>query len=273
MTFLKVFTMNSLRRRINQIKGFSNYFSVSKVYSNKTMFKYMNLETALISLENGSIRFSEPDVWRDSFESRFYSADYCNIKHCPAKDTPKLYACCFTYKKVSEAAWTTYNANQKGLGAKCVQFVINVDAFRKELTKTLSTNDNIYEGRIDYTIGDSIISQLHTVNSPYYNELRTKFGLEMFLSLMLIKRNSFAHEQELRIFINKDNDNTKCKSSLDIPINWVNVIEKIYLAEDVSKMEMKIVVDMCKAKGININLISKQAIYGKSSGKQIVFSK
>lgn len=265
--------MNNFKRRINTIKGFKTYFSVGKVYSNKIMFKYMNLETALLSLDNGSLRFSEPNVWRDSFERRFYTADYCQIKHCPASDTPKLYACCFTYKKVSEAAWTTYNANQKGLGAKCVQFVIKVDAFRNEIIKALSANDCIYEGRIDYTLGDSVISQLHTANSPYHDEIHKKFGLDMFLSLMLLKRSSFAHEQELRVFIKKDGDNTKRKDTVDVPIKWANIIDKIYLAEDFSDMEMKIFIKMCIAKGIDKNIISKQAIYGKPSEKQIAFSK
>ena len=124
-----------------------------------------------------------------------------------------MYACCFTYKKVSEAAWTTYNANQKGLGAKCVQFVINVNAVRNEVVNALNSNDCIYEGRIDYTLGDSIIRQLHTVSSPYYNEIRNNFRLDLFLSLMLLKRSSFMHEQELRVFVKKKGDDRKCKAS------------------------------------------------------------
>lgn len=141
--------MKNLKRKINLIKGSANYYTAGKAYTNKTMFKYMNLETALLSLYGGTLRFSEPDVWRDSFESRFYTANYQNIKHCPTSDTPKLYACCFTYKKVSEAAWTTYNSGHRGLGAKCVQFVINVDRFRQELQLTQNGQNRIYEGRID----------------------------------------------------------------------------------------------------------------------------
>lgn len=265
--------MNNLKRKIRLKKGYSNYFSIGNVYRNKTMYKYMNLETALLCIEQGSIRFSEPDVWRDSFESRFYTADFQNIKHCPATDTPKLYACCFTYKKVSEAAWTTYNAEKKGLGSKCIQLVLNVEQFRNELIKSLSNQDCIYEGRIDYSLGDSVIQKLHTSSSPFYAEIHNRFNLETFLSLMLLKRSSFSHEQELRIFIKKNGDIKKNKSSYDIPINWNNVIGKIYLAEDFSNMEMKLFIDMCKVKGINPNIISKQSIYGKATDKQIVFSR
>ena len=265
--------MEKLSRKIQLIKGISNYFSAGQVYTNKTMFKYMNLETALLCLEHGNIRFAEPDTWRDSFESRFYTADYQNIKHCPSSDTPKLYACCFTYKKVSEAAWSVYNADQKGLGARCVQFVIKVDAFRKELRNALNSKDCVYEGRIDYSLGDSIITHLHTTKSKYHDEIHKSFGLNLYLSLMLLKRCSFSHEEELRIFIKRDGDSIKSKSVYDVPIIWANVIDKIYLAEDFSAMEVKIFEDICKTKGINTNMISKQSIYGKTLDKQITFSK
>jgi hypothetical protein len=233
----------------------------------------MNMEVALLNFENGSIRFAEPNTWRDSFESRFYTADYNNIKHCPATDTPKLYACCFTYKKVSEAAWNTYNYNQKGLGSKCVQLVINVEKFRNELTRAINSSDCIYEGRIDYSFGDSVISKLHTIKSCFHDEIHKKFGFELFLSLMLLKRSSFSHEEELRIFIKKYNDNTKSNSFYDVPIDWTKVIDRIYLAEDFSDMEIKIFKNMCASKGIAPDIISKQSIYGKSTEKHIVFSK
>lgn len=266
-------TKKTLKRKLSLLNGMNNYYSVGKCVTNKNMFKYMNMEAALLSLEKGIIRFNEPNVWKDSFESRFYTADYKNFTYCPATATPKLYACCFTNKKVSEAAWNIYNSAEKGLGAKCVQFVINVDSFRKELIASIKSPDNIYEGKIDYSLGDSVISKLHTSSSCYHNDIHKNFGFELYLSLMLLKRSSFSHEEEYRLFIKKEGDDNKGKSFYDVPINWVNVIDGIYLAEDFSYMEEKIFKDVCLSKGIKANLISKQPIYGKSSGKQIVFSK
>ena len=199
-----------LTKKIRLVKGFGNFYSIGQIYPNQTMFKYLNLETAIVCIQRGILRFSEPDVWRDSFESRFYTADYRNIKHCPATDTPKLYACCFTYEKMSEAAWTTYNANQKGLGEKCAQFVINVEAFRRELSQAFGNDDKIYEGRVDYSIGDSVIANLHTRMSQYCTELHSKFSLGLYLSLQLLKRSTFSHERELRFFIKRDGDDLKC---------------------------------------------------------------
>ncbi len=262
-----------LTRKINLINGYSNFYSIGQIYNNQTMFKYLNLETAIVCIENGILRFSEPDVWRDSFESRFYSADYKNLKHCPATDTPKLYACCFTYKKMSEAAWTTYNANQKGLGAKCAQFVINVAAFRQILNQAIGNNDSVYEGRVEYNIGDSVIANLHTCKSQYHTELHNKFSLNLYMSLLLLKRSAFSHEKEIRFFINRSGDDLKCQSHFDAKMDWAKVISKIYLAEDVSDVEMKIFKDICIDKGISSNIITRQSIYGKSTGKHIIFAK
>ena len=59
---------------------------------NKTVYKYMDFETAIICLTSSSIRFVEPTEWYDKYEGRFYNANYIRI----CKDTyltPILYAC------------------------------------------------------------------------------------------------------------------------------------------------------------------------------------
>ena len=35
------------------------------------------------------------------------------------------------------------------------------------------------------------------------------------------------HEQKLRVFVKKKGDDRKCKASLDVSINWSNIIDKI----------------------------------------------
>ena len=81
------------------------------------IYKYLSIEIAHECIEEGNIRFSQPSMWNDGYEKRFYisNCDYSNIITEKDKSirVPKLYACCFTQNKTSEAAWKIYSYNDK----------------------------------------------------------------------------------------------------------------------------------------------------------------
>ena len=56
--------------------GQKDCFYIGERNTNRFLYKYMDLESAIISLTNGSIRFVEPYTWQDKFEGRFYRASY-----------------------------------------------------------------------------------------------------------------------------------------------------------------------------------------------------
>ena len=76
-----------------------------KVY----VYKYMTISTALICLKNNTLRFSLPTTssWKDPYESRFYSAEYHNLRLGKRDFDRRLFACCVTKNKLSEPAWIT----------------------------------------------------------------------------------------------------------------------------------------------------------------------
>ena len=95
----------------------------------RTVYKYMDMNTAIKCLEEGkfTLRFSEPTVWNDNYEKRFYKADYKQFIDTTKGDEeiPSIvYACCFTRNKTSEAAWKTYSYDK-----------VSVSALRQSQTK------------------------------------------------------------------------------------------------------------------------------------------
>ena len=106
------------------------------------LYKYLSVDSAEHSIENRTIRFSQPSVWNDGFERRFYSesCEYSNIltneERCIY--TPRLFACCFTQNITSEAAWKVYSYDNDKV---CVQFTINVDKFRMMLEEYAERNN------------------------------------------------------------------------------------------------------------------------------------
>ena len=219
------------------------------------LYKYMDLESALISLENAnnesSLRFVEPSCWEDQYESRFYNAIYDNKKD--DADAPLLYSCCFTSKRENEAAWVLYSHNRTGLASRCVEFTINKSRLRYQLAKNLE-NSKLYMGIVQYKPKE-YIDNLH---KPYigednhenavYHQYFDHFSLQVYLYLLLHKRPVFEHEREVRYFIipndqNKEkyNSNHNAKNKKDyakfVKIDWIDIIDGIKIDKSCTDYE------------------------------------
>lgn len=246
-------------------------------------FKYMDLESALLSLRYGSLRFVEPTRWEDKYEGRFYNAKYQNVSSSAA-DTPFLYASCMSYKAHNEAAWKVYSYGKVGLGAHCVQFKINRNLFRKELvtSKSIKSGSIIYEGLVTYA-SESIISNIHKKNSKKngisypnvnYGTFFYAFGLEEYLNLLLLKRDYFQHENEIRFFIvprkapkpkgkvSLKNGSLVYGDAVNIEIDWANIIDEIRIDSNCTQLEFDIFKDAC------LELLMKSNRYSSSNKRE-----
>lgn len=179
--------------------------SIGKLPTGPYLYKYMDLETALLSLTGNSLRFVEPTNWEDQYEGRFYNAKFLDVNRAPLnpKLTPFLYACCFTTKPENEAAWLLYSHNKKGLASRCVEFKLNrkklLDQINKHVVSTLV--GSLYFGSVEYLNKYEIDSLHHRRRNKLYNKYFDNFSIRNYLNLLLIKRNSFDHEKEFRFFI------------------------------------------------------------------------
>lgn len=221
-------------------------------------YKYCSLDIVLeifrknIGLQ--TIRFVEPPYWDDQFESRFYSANYKKVNMDP-NYTPKLYATCFTPRKESEPAWKIYNRDKEGLGKRCVQFKFNRIKLRQELVKNLK-NCTIVEGVVDYK-KRAEIEHIHLSDdsngkpNESYKTYFSNFTLDNYISLLLLKRTAFEHEQEVRIFIIYDNDKLSKKASnkdkaghKDVSFDWLNALEGVKVDKECEQIEIDLLQDL-----------------------------
>lgn len=248
---------NSQKKDLDYLQ-FTHKFNSER--TNTCFWKYLDLESALLCLRNGNIRFVEPTRWEDKYEGRFYNADYTKI--CPdATEYPFLYACCMSHKAHNEAAWKVYSYGKTGLGAHCVQFKINRSRLRLELIKNSENLKYIAEGDVLYC-KEEIINKLHekeiktsSVNVPNDNYLNffMGFGFGKYINLLLLKRDYFQHEHETRIFLiprNAPQEKSKLSGSqygtyIDIPIDWGNIIEEVRIDSKCTSLEYDLLKEAC----------------------------
>ena len=264
-----------LRNRIK--KSGITIESIGNLPTGPYLYKYMDLESALRSIDGNSLRFVEPTNWEDQYEGRFYNAKFLDVNRAPLNPdlTPFLYACCFTTKPENEAAWILYSHNRKGLASRCVQFRFN----RKKLLERISNHvinslvGSLYYGRVEY-LKKIDIDNLHhkRYNATLYQKYFDNFNMRSYLNLLLLKRDSFEHEKEIRIFIvpnsgkiktrrtkkgrfsqnGKMGKKIKPQDEIVNIITWSDLIDEVKIDKNCSPFEKQLLID--KLKNINPNI-------------------
>ena len=248
------------------------YYKIGELSHAHHFYKYMSLDFALDCIENNKICFVEPSRWQDKYERRFYEADYSK-QTSNKEDCPLLYSTCVTMTRFNEAAWKLYTYGKTGLGATCVEFQINKFRFRRQLVNAASEGDKIYEGEVMYC-SQSMIDNIHkreieekgsNVPNKYYDKyVKRNEGvsyLNNYMNLLLMKRDAFKHENETRFFIQKngkensekarmiiENDKVFWGETLELDINWIDVIEKVYINAEENSREYKLLSEALKKK-------------------------
>ena len=241
-------------RHASKANGVS-YNKLGNLPPGNYFYKYMSLEAALISLDDNTLRFTEPSSWEDIYESRFYNAEYGKISD-GKENSPKLFACCVTSKDENEAAWKIYSHDASGLASRCVRFVIDRNKFRSQLVMNLSESD-VYIGKVKYESAD-VIDNIHEKEdskgnqNPNYVKYFSHFTIDNYINLLLLKRPQFDHEQEVRIFIldrqkanepkywRKDKDSTL--DQIFVKLDWRSILVRVDVDEKCSAYEKTLLV-------------------------------
>ena len=193
----------------------------------------MDLESAIISLTKGTIRFVEPYTWPDKFEGRFYNASYVQVEGASG-NTPPVLACCLTHAPAKSA---------KGFA--------------------------LYEGLVNYELDDYNILHLHEryssvgTEKELFLEFFKDFDLASYLSLLLIKRQAFRHEQELRYFLVPGENEMDLKGDFgakDLSVCWTDFLEDVKISEDCTDTELVILTNVLRLQNIMIEP-KRQYIY------------
>ena len=240
-------------KSIKRFKTASNCYYIGDRKKQLYMYKYMDIETAIKCLKGRNIMFVEPILWPDKYESRFYTANYSKIVKDFNNITPKLYACCFTFSRASEAAWKTYSYEKTGLASRCVQFRINKRLFREALNRFAKENQcKIYEGPIDYSLTDFQINNVHLPSSGmlYDQVFKVNFKLNNYLSLLLIKRQAFNYENEYRYFIVPNNG--VADENIFPIIPWSDIIVEVKVDKECSDIEIEILSKYLQESGVKL---------------------
>ena len=184
------------------------------------LFKYMKLEYAVDSIKNDTLWFSNPEEWKDPYESYFLDNAYDkdNVPFDFPLEKGKLYASCFTTLPNSEAQWNAYTS---GLGIMCQ---LSTNKFLVELDK-LSSDYDVYVGKVAYLKTAALKLQDVSAILSAASFPNTYSDVEKALMLMLCKRVAFQYESEIRVFLIPKSEANYSKKGLNINVGLKNITD------------------------------------------------
>lgn len=156
-------------------------------------------------------------MWNDPFESLYYEADY--QAHSYTKN-PIACLCVTEHPYINEeAAWKAYTNK----GEKAVKVGLNIKELLKLLDEYAIKNGcNVYIGEVNYDYNKKDIEGLskrkHPLHTFYFPH---RMCVEHYLSLMLLKRKAFQYENEVRLFLVRNNEN-KFEDVVKITCDYLN---------------------------------------------------
>ena len=207
---------------INMLNGYA--FPKDK----STVFKYMPLDRLVQSVDKGVLVFVSPETWYDPFEQLYYGID-CTSKGYATEDI----ACMCVSEKSStneDASWRVY----AGTNNKTVRISLEQDKLLQLLDGYAEFNGfEVYIGKVDYSFDKREIKSIYLPSSPCYKDyFPNVMRREHYLSLMLLKRKAFRYENEVRLFLIKDNVSFDSNNLLKIPCDYrkLGIISNVMLS-------------------------------------------
>lgn len=228
------------------------HFNVNHEMQRKVLYKYMSLDSFVLSMIYGFLFLVEPSKWSDKYEGRFYKANYKNHSY----KGQQIFATCFTSVQANEAAWKVY-ARGTGMGARCIQVQLDItkfdDIFKKcnvlDSRGNIIPNNKFRLGDVSYYLTDMEIDNLHKRNKTYHDTFFKNFCLNSFLNLLCLKRKAYEYEHEVRLFLIPSNHTSiKYKKNEDCRIEfpWKDVIQKMWVDKRCSESELYAIQKACE---------------------------
>lgn len=178
-------------------------------HNGKPLFKVVSLENFLNSIEQfqrlvskqvsgNYLWFSNPEQWKDPFESLYINGKYGpNKQDFPLKG--RCFCSCFSDTRSCEPQWNMYSDKQIA-----VQMKITREHLVEELEKL--SDCQVFIGKVHYQQVGSFKADL-TKNSflaPFNIN-----DIESCIKLLLLKRNAYVYEDEIRVFVIPENKSNK----------------------------------------------------------------
>lgn len=215
------------------------------------LYRILSYRHVLDFFETGELHFAPPNSWDDPYEQI--------LRH---KDSHLFFAQCWCKRAVSDAMWRIYSPDRTAL---------RIRTTRSKLTAALKSEKD--RSNFGYLIDDVKYMSANKVKShiaQVATELRTNYNSRRAADALLVKRDAFDHEAEVRILLNDKSttDKSKPKPALRVPVDPHLLIDSVYFDPRADDAFVRMCTHYLKTSIKFSRLIGKSALY--RSHEQVV---
>lgn len=170
-------------------------------------FKYGNANRTLKDIKEGKFTFVSPLLWRDPFEQLYYE----NIKEIDNKlYSVKCFCLALNSFENEEGFWHFAPFSSPEKDNPTIRVSIDMIALYNSLQKYANNNRSytFYVGHVKYVTTKELLQSKSTFES-----------LDDYIASLLLKREAFKHEMELRIFAVEEVSNKEKEKELLLKID------------------------------------------------------
>ena len=179
--------------------------------SSTHLYRILSFRHVVSLFESRELYFAPPGAWDDPYE-----------KVLVHKRSHTFFAQCWCKKAVSDAMWRIYSPDRASL---------RIRTSRSKLSRALKCANEA--GNFGYLVNDVEYLRSSDVDariSQIAKDLRATYDSRRAADALLVKRDAFDHEAEVRVIVHDKiaEDDSKPKPALRVPIDPHLLVESIF---------------------------------------------
>lgn len=244
---------------------------LNKLKLDTPVYKYLPLKYTKALIHNHTLRIDSVSRWEDTYENWFLKEKIqLESGEIVTADNliPGVFGQCWSRKEESDAMWRIYSSVKKEHGNEKVPFdylqnsAVRIKTTAKKIFDAIYLEDkdmaSVYIGCVNYLSQedfDNLVDSLSPLSPLSLNEV--------FRNSYFLKRDSFAHEEEIRSIIivpnvGDDRFGMKCLNYIIEPDSFVEE----YVADPrLSEEEFQYVLEQLLEEGVCPECISQSKLY------------
>lgn len=228
------------------------------------IYKYMRLGYLLSMLQGRKLRINKVKTWEDPYENFFLKEgfffaspeDKKNIQMHTDDVSERVYGQSWTLKEESDAMWRIYSNRKGNVEEKAVKIKVKVDSLFSLVYTEDSCMATTSIGAVKYLTAeafDGTRKELANCISVL------NFG-KVIEDCLYMKRDSFGHEEEVRIIISHDTAQEK-EEFLEFDIPDISIFEEYVLDPRLDDNELAASIKLITECGVEEEKIRRSDLY------------
>ena len=198
------------------------YINLSDDEISKPIYKIISFDTLVRMFQTNKMTFVKPEKWDDPFENFIAMTKiYMESSFLDIGIRKNPYGTCWTRKSVSDAIWRIYSHDKKSVRIKSTPEIIcrNIAEGLQNYPKS-----KLFIGKVEYLTTNQIKGKA----KKFTKDVISGDSAKVVAESLLFKRNSFSHEEEVRVLV-VDQDDIAKDGVLSININPHEIIQSVLI--------------------------------------------